>query len=140
MKLTALALIVCSLSASAYANNAKCRLVSLAMNTHPDVACPEFVAFCTQELTSGDMSIEARGGAVMNFRFLGEERRNHSDVGGEIFNAYTDDNGMYMEVRFQTDGMYPVSRTGDYTDMTLSTGVRGTSGVYTSQLCSYTIN
>lgn len=140
MKAVAFALIALSFSSVVHANNQKCRAVKLSFNTHPAVACPDYLAFCTEEVDSGDMSIQARPNVVTNFAFLGEMRQNHSDVGGAIYNYYASDDGMSLEVHFQTNGDYPVVRTGGYTHMTLSTGVTGRSGVYTSQLCQYIID
>ena len=138
MKALALTVFALTLTGSALANNAKCRATELSYNTHPDSVCPDYVAFCTEELEGGDMSIETSSGQVDKFKFLGLSRRNHSDVGGDIFNSYSGEGNQYMEVYFEADG-YPVSHTGGYRDIRLSTGVQGRSGVYVSQLCIYKI-
>lgn len=141
MKIQAVILLACAFSAQAFANNAKCRLVDLSYNTHPDIACPDYVAFCTTELESGDMSIEEKNGNVSKLRFNGPGLRNLSDIGQVFFNSYSSmDEMMHLEVRFEDDGNYPARRIGGYTGMTLSTGVRGVSGVYRSQLCNYKID
>ena len=139
MKALALTLIACTLSGVAMANNAKCRETVLNFNTHPAVDCPDYIAFCTEDLEGGDMTIEKRSGGEDNFRFMGLSRRNYSDVGGAIFNSYYGAGDAFMEVHFETDNSYPVSRTGGYTNISLSTGVRGNSGVYVSQICGYEI-
>lgn len=141
MKIQTVLLLACAFSTQAFANNAKCRSVDLTFNTHPNIACPDYVAFCTTELESGDMSIQERNGNVSTLRYNGPGIRNMSDIGQVLFNSYSSLNGvMHLELRFQDDGNYPARRTGSYTDMILSTGIRGNSGVYISQLCSYNVD
>lgn len=140
MKASVLFAIACAFTAQAHANNAKCRAVTLTDNTHPNIACPDYAAFCTTEALSGDMTMESHDRSISQFNYNGPGVRSLSDVGQVLFNSYSSpDAKMHMELRFEDDGNYPARRVGGYTEISLSTGIRGESGVYVSQLCRYDV-
>jgi hypothetical protein len=126
------------MSASAFASD--CLSLNLRWNSHPDHACPELTQLCLVNGEKGDATVSFADRSESVLKFDGYHIMNQSDVGQILYNSYTiKSSGMYLDLEFNNDGSWPATRTPGYASVNVYTGVQERSGVYSSQICDYSI-